>query len=439
MNIKRLVDNGNAIIELHNERQFDAVSEKLELWIQDFCENAPLPIEGHASALVLASIAAEMEQHDFLFRLRDAAHNVELDNRLRAQTNEIAAMVSNGLKIEARQALLRLVSTEINRTVLMPHSWDVLAALRRIALDIHAEQVLPMIDTRRYETGVFERIGLLDGPHADVKIDGHGAPDFVMRSKGDCPVCEIVVRTGVYEPTSMQVWQALVKHSDMAVDVGSHVGIFSLLAAATKPDMPVHAFEPNPEAFARLTENIQLNGFSNVTTHPVAVSDGPGETVFDYVSKEDGGVREISWVGSTSGRAFDDGTNMRVETQSLDGVLSVPADQKVIMKIDTEGNEAKVFRGMTDLLSNNCPDIILETFRKVACREIREIIEPLGYRAYRLLEGPHVLLELENLSPADLDEFHNLNTLLTTRKQQALRDLLPPPCRIEALGRTGHA
>jgi len=430
MDTNRLIDDGNIIVDLHNQHQFEAVSKKLDSWISEYCENAMLPIEGHRSALVLASIASALEQHDLLSRLRDASHNAEFDNRLRAETNEIVVMASNGRKDEARQALLDLTGGDLNRTILMPHSWDVLAMLRRIALNVAAEEALPMIDTRRYETGVFERIGLLDGPHANVQIDGHGEPGFLMHSKGDCPVCEVVVRTGAYEPTSMQVWQALVRHSDVAIDVGAHVGVFSLLAAAASPTMPVHAFEPNPEGYQRVMENIQLNGFSNVTTYPVAVSEESGETEFDYVPKETGGVCEISWVGTTDGRTFEGGSNMRIRMQSLDDVLPHLKDQKIVMKIDTEGSEAKVFRGMINLLSRNSPDIILETFRKVACREIREIIDPMGYHAYRVMEGPHVLQELENLSPAKLDEFHNLNTLLTTRSQKELSDLLPSPCRI---------
>ncbi|MBC8241545.1 MAG: FkbM family methyltransferase [Alphaproteobacteria bacterium] len=435
MNSDSLTDDGNTIIEAFNKGQYDVATSKLDLWIQEYGETGRLPLTGHRAALYLARIAWEMRAKGLYVRLRNISYHQEFDNDLRAQANDIATMIMGGKTIQARQPLIDLVTTKLSQTTLMPGSWDVLKALRYAAMHTQAEELLPILDTRRFETSVFEWINLKHGPDSDIAVDGHGRPVFQMRSAGDCPICEIIVRTGAFEPTSMRLWRALVDSVDTAIDVGAHVGIYSLLAAAVKPGMAIHAFEPNPEAFARLNENIQLNGFQNISTYPLAVSDTAGEIMFDYMAADDGvaggGVREISRVGSSSGREFTGGSGCLVETRPLDEVLPTATDQKLAIKIDTEGNEADVFTGMSNLISTNQPDILVETFVPEACRTISALIEPLGYHAYRVIEGSHTLLAMDTLMPAALDYAHNFNTLLTTRSRRELGDLLPFPCRVE--------
>ncbi len=55
------------------------------------------------------------------------------------------------------------------------------------------------------------------------------------------------------------------------VDIGAHIGAFSVLAAREAPDIQVHAFEPTPGSYTLLGQNVELNRATNVTTHPMAV------------------------------------------------------------------------------------------------------------------------------------------------------------------------
>lgn len=50
---------------------------------------------------------------------------------------------------------------------------------------------------------------------------------------------------------------------DVCVDVGAHVGTFSL-CAADRGAKKVYAFEPNPENYANLVRNIEVNKFRDV-------------------------------------------------------------------------------------------------------------------------------------------------------------------------------
>ena len=48
---------------------------------------------------------------------------------------------------------------------------------------------------------------------------------------------------------------------DTFVDIGAHVGLYTLLAKGVNPNTTVYAFEPIPAIFAQLVQNVRLNGF----------------------------------------------------------------------------------------------------------------------------------------------------------------------------------
>lgn len=64
-------------------------------------------------------------------------------------------------------------------------------------------------------------------------------------------------------------------------DIGSNIGWDALLAASL--GWQVNAFEPDPDNYRQLQENIRRNRFSNVRTHCKALSDIAGELRFVHV------------------------------------------------------------------------------------------------------------------------------------------------------------
>ncbi len=77
---------------------------------------------------------------------------------------------------------------------------------------------------------------------------------------------------GAHEPGEVAALRRLLRPGDAVIDVGAHVGFFTLLAAdAVGPDGAVHAFEPVHENFRNLAVNVDLNGFEHVVLNRVAV------------------------------------------------------------------------------------------------------------------------------------------------------------------------
>jgi FkbM family methyltransferase len=70
-----------------------------------------------------------------------------------------------------------------------------------------------------------------------------------------------------WEPYVVPQFARFVRNSRRIVDIGAHTGIYSLFACALNSSCEVFAFEPFPPIYARLAENIHLNGFGGPYFH----------------------------------------------------------------------------------------------------------------------------------------------------------------------------
>lgn len=226
---------------------------------------------------------------------------------------------------------------------------------------------------------------------------------FVMFTANDCPRA-INIFNRDFELTSMKLWCHLARQATCIVDVGAHVGVYSLAAAALRQDVPIHAFEPNPHAFARLKMHVEINKFTNVIEHPVALSDTKGTHRFGWAEKS---LWQISSGGSIST------AGMKIQSDYLDNSALLDFGSRGLMKIDVEGHEYKVISGARCSIDENKPDIILESFCKDSCRAISDLLPP-GYSFYRIHEDAGTLEPMPTLLPAST-KGKDYNAFLTTR------------------------
>lgn len=62
---------------------------------------------------------------------------------------------------------------------------------------------------------------------------------------------------------------------DVVVDVGGHIGLFSILLSLCHPGLVIHAFEPFPDNYWLFQRNLELHPAARVQLHPQAItSDG---------------------------------------------------------------------------------------------------------------------------------------------------------------------
>jgi len=179
------------------------------------------------------------------------------------------------------------------------------------------------------------------------------APYYVLNyydGKLICPpaFAKWKVRPDVWELQSRKYLEEHVRSGDVAIDIGAGVGhytyLFSKLVGETGK---VYAYEPDPFMFKILKANIRLNGLTNVIAKPFAIGDCNDEMLF-YVST----------VGSSSLRPMRGLRSIiKVKVITLDS-LNLPWVDWV--KIDTEGYEANVLRGMKNTMEIHNPRLLLE-------------------------------------------------------------------------------
>jgi len=162
--------------------------------------------------------------------------------------------------------------------------------------------------------------------------------------------------SGDFEPNVRREILSILKPGDLFLDIGANVGFFSLLAAkAVGPEGKVYAFEPAPKARTALRRNLALNHIQNVMVVAAALSDGPGRAALFLDARNNSGASSLN-------RSPHSGESVEVELDTYDrfasqNALPVPA----LVKLDVEGAEVKVLRGMQALLAGpNPPPVVLE-------------------------------------------------------------------------------
>lgn len=185
----------------------------------------------------------------------------------------------------------------------------------------------------------------------------------------------LALLAGVHEPKTTSWFH--VKPGEVVVDVGSHVGRYSLIAA--KCASRVVSIEPDPSNFAMLESNIRLNNFSNITSIQLALSDSPGRRQFFLASGGDSGTSSLEqdWFWR-----LDAGVKRRaveVQCETLDRLVSsLGLDRIDWLKVDVEGHEVSVLQSAGVTLSRT-RKLILEVAEGNEAR-CQEIVRGAGFR-----------------------------------------------------------
>src|SRR5262249_36832247 len=91
-----------------------------------------------------------------------------------------------------------------------------------------------------------------------------------------CDSLELSIH-GIYEPAETRFVEANVPRGGCVLDIGANIGYYTLLfARAVGPAGRVFAFEPEPENFDLLRQNVRSNGYENVRMENLAVADENG-------------------------------------------------------------------------------------------------------------------------------------------------------------------
>lgn len=137
-----------------------------------------------------------------------------------------------------------------------------------------------------------------------------------------------------------------VEPDDVFWDVGASTGPFTCLLAEVLHSGSVVAFEPHPENIASLRRNVTKNGYDNVRTEAVALSNETGDIDLAINSREAGtGLHAIY--------PSEDRETTRVQMQRGDDLVTEGFAAPTVVKIDVEGSEQLVVDGMRRTLGDD--------------------------------------------------------------------------------------
>ncbi len=219
----------------------------------------------------------------------------------------------------------------------------------------------------------------------------------VTGSEADDPISQSLA-AGVYPADYLPLFHLLtelVPPGGRVLDLGAHVGTFSLAAAAA--GYQVTSVEASPRNVALLKASVARNDWDRLKVVHAGVSDSPG-------------VLEFCPHGPY-GHVLTPATNfpsVKVAAVRVDDLLAdVGWDRADFIKMDIEGSEVAGVRGMAELLSRaDAPPIVYEanghtlSFYEQTPQSLKSALEGFGFRNYLMEPGRLVGVRAGDLQPA---------------------------------------
>jgi FkbM family methyltransferase len=194
---------------------------------------------------------------------------------------------------------------------------------------------------------------------------------------------------GVWEPNLTRFLGERLAPGDVFVDVGANIGYCSLLAAPLVGESgKVVAIEASPTLFSALRDNLERNGARNVRAVNKAAADKAGKLKLYLGPPDNLGMTSVL-EDSVAGSSFE----CEVDALPLAEILSTDEIATTrIIKVDVEGAEAVVARGMAPLLSKCREDleVVIEVSperlasQSQSVDEIVGLFADAGFHAYAL-------------------------------------------------------
>lgn len=210
--------------------------------------------------------------------------------------------------------------------------------------------------------------------------------DIAIYTNADSYIEWTILSTGTYEDEINRLIRISLKDGENALDIGGNIGLQSIrMSQAVGKSGKVYAFEPLGYIQAKFTKNLTLNKVDNVQLFPYALSDNAGEAEF-AVDRTVWNQGAFSLGGNPVG-----GEKQKVIIKIADDLSEIKAlDNLALIKIDVEGFEYQVLRGLKQTLQKHKPRIIFEyddnywlkTGEKMS--DCYDFLKSFGYTLYQI-------------------------------------------------------
>jgi FkbM family methyltransferase len=184
--------------------------------------------------------------------------------------------------------------------------------------------------------------------------------------------------------------QALDFTGQTIFDIGGAQGIHTIFFAdRAGPQGRVVTFEPDRENYEYILRNVAINGLGNVAVQNVGVSERPGELEFAYPSDHGQGSAHPDHLERHRELPRITLPVTSIDAQRRSGEIPAPD----FVKIDVEGLELPVLKGMVETAAQCKPAIFVElhgwgvSAKQANSRRVVEWLDAQGYEAHHVESG----------------------------------------------------
>lgn len=168
--------------------------------------------------------------------------------------------------------------------------------------------------------------------------------------------------TGAYEPGTQFFFMRVLRKGEVFIDIGAHVGYFTMIAAAMVGDTgKIISVEPIEDNFRMLTRNIEVNNLKNVHAVRSVISGTDGDIEFHHNLDNDGG--HALWKPSlhpSNERTRNAPKAEVLPSMTMSSLLTKFECEHVrAMKIDTEGAERMILESGEEFFRGGGADFII--------------------------------------------------------------------------------
>lgn len=188
---------------------------------------------------------------------------------------------------------------------------------------------------------------------------------------------------GEFEKSELEVCRKYISRTSIIIDIGANIGLHSIYFSSLATEGYVLALEPSLATFELLLKNV--DGKENIAPLNLAISDQGG--VLEFFHAADGAYSSLKDTKRTT-----IAKTTRVPCMTIDDVVSALRLGSVdLVKIDVEGFEYNVLKGMTKTISAFHPVIFCEIYKGMGSNQVPDetvrFLLDRDYRAFVMHDG----------------------------------------------------
>ena len=191
-------------------------------------------------------------------------------------------------------------------------------------------------------------------PKIYFKLTGHEYEIFETKSKIKIRIrtnsTDLMALTNVWMIDEYNIQDYNINENDTIIDIGSHIGSFSLLASQFCNKGKIFSYEPMPDNFACLQSNLELNKIDNIFSFNLAVS-------------SDSSQLDMFFNDDQSGHSAFSKNNKKITIESI-SLKQIFDDNNIesckLLKLDCEGSEYQIIDALPLNYFNRIENLVME-------------------------------------------------------------------------------